>query len=272
MPYPVSHARLSAGRCAALILALAATGAASPAFAICSCTRMDILHGDDNGLNGQPVMICSANQRLNFVECGRPVAGNPQQNGCAVNTWAYTCPVGVNYERRLRQRTGFATNATLANNADECQSGQAVQLTITSNGGVARNPQVHATPNGDVTVGNYTVTIDNGRQQQIPGIGATTNQNRPLYGADSYTNPNANDQLIQRTADSLKWWDNTDQAKDHGAREAATWEYRFFSYVTGTQGQSSCGCIFDIDVTWPADDAATTTYTLDQNNSINCRF
>lgn len=261
MSYPVSHARLVAGRCAALILALAATSAASQAFAACSCTGLTLSH-----TNNQSVTICS-NRDLHFAECRQ--ADGSQQNGCAGSTYAYTCPVGVNPGAHLEQKTGFATDATLTGNANDCRSGQALQLTITSNRGVVK-PKVHATPRGNVAVGNYTVTINSNVQDDVPDVG-TTHQNRPLYGADSYTDPNDPHLLIQRTVDHLKWWDNTDQTKDD-AGEAATWQYRFFSYVTGTAGQHSCGCVFDIAVDWPANGAAVTTYTSDAQSSTNCHF
>ena len=86
-----------------------------------------------------------------------------------------------------------------------------------------------------MTVGNYTVTINNDQRYKYPDVGAMSGQ-KPLYGADSYTDPAAADLLMQRTADHLKWWDNTDQEKEK-ASEKATWKYRFFSYVKGSAGQ-----------------------------------
>ncbi len=127
-----------------------------------------------------------------------------------------------------------------------------------------------ATPGGDVTVGTYTATITNDRRRKYPDVGDTSGSN-PFYGADSYTNPAAADLLMQQTATQLKWWDNTDQEKDK-ASEAATWKYRFFSYVKGSAGQSSCGCVFDIDVNWPANSAAATTFTSIGGSSTHCTF
>ena len=169
----------------------------------------------------------------------------------------------------MDQKTGFEADATLTGTASDCASGQALQLTITSNEGVSK-PKVLATPSGDVTVGTYTATITNNQLLDYPDVGATSGHN-PLYGVDSYTNPAAADLLMQETATHLKWWDNTDQEKDK-ATEVATWKYRFFSYVTGTVGQNSCGCVFDIDVSWPANSAATTTFTSVGGSSTRCTF
>ena len=153
--------------------------------------------------------LCSDNN-LNFPECVRAVG--TAGNGCAGSSYAYTFPVGVNSTAvALKQRTGFEADATMTGTASECESGQALQLTITSNEAVSK-PKVLATPSGDVTVGNYTVTINNDQRYKYPDVGAMSGQ-KPLYGADSYTDPAAADLLMQRTADHLKWWDNTDQEK-----------------------------------------------------------
>jgi len=264
MPYAASrHARRLAGCGAALIVTLAATAyLVTDALAACSCTDLKISHG-----NAATVKLCSDND-LNFAECAR--AAGSGANGCAGSTYAYTCPVGVNSTAvALKQKTGFEADATLTGTAGECESGQALQLTITSNETVQK-PKVHATPSGDVTVGNYTVTINNDRRYKYPDVGATSAQ-KPLYGADSYTDPAAADLLMQRTGTHLKWWDNTDQEKDK-ASEAATWNYRFFSYVKGSAGQNGCGCVFDIDVGWPANTAATTTFTSVGGSSTRCTF
>ncbi len=263
MPYAVFRRASLPGRCrAALLAALAATAATTTqALAACSCTDLTISHANAT------VKICS-NNNLNFPECAR--ANGSTQNGCAGSTYAYTCPVGVNSKSNLEQKTGFQAAATLTGTAGQCKSGQALQLTITSNQGVSK-PKVLATPSGDVTVGAYAVTITNDRQVEYPDVGKTS-QNKPLYGADSYTDPAAADLLMQEMADHLKWWDNTDQAKDDAAEEA-TWKYRFFSYVTGTAGQNSCGCVFDIVVNWPANNNnATTTYTKVDGSSTRCTF
>ena len=264
MPYAVSRRAQPLGRCGGLlIVTLAATTfAAAEAQAACSCTDLKISHAAN-----ATVKLCSDND-LNFPECNR-VQGSGA-NGCAASSYDYTCPVGVNSTAvALKQRTGFEADATLTGTASECESGQALQLTITSNEAVSK-PKVQATPSGDVTVGNYTVTINNDRRYKYPDVGAMSGQ-KPLYGADSYTDPGGGRSADAANATHLKWWDNTDQQKDK-ASEAATWEYRFFSYVKGSAGQNSCGCVFDIDVGWPANTAATTTFTSVGGSSTRCTF
>ncbi len=264
MPYAVSRRARPLGRYSgALIVTLAATAfAATGALAACACTDLKISH-----TTGATVKLCSDNN-LNFPECVRAVGA--AGNGCAGSSYAYTCPVGVNSTAvALKQRTGFEADATMTGTASECESGQALQLTITSNEAVSK-PKVLATPSGDVTVGNYTVTINNDQRYKYPDVGAMSGQ-KPLYVADSYTDPAAADLLMQRTADHLKWWDNTDQEKEK-ASEKATWKYRFFSYVKGSAGQNGCGCVFDIDVGWPDNTAATTTFTRVDGSSTRCTF
>ncbi len=263
MPYAACRrARLPARWCALITILAATVATATEAIAACSCTDLTISHA-----NAATVKICSNND-LNFPECAR--AAGSIGNGCATSTYAYTCPVGVNSAAGLKQKTGFQADATLTGTAGQCASGQALQLTITSTESVSK-PKVLATPSGDVTVGTYTVTITNDGRRKYPDVGDTTPGHNPFYGADSYTNPTAADLLMQETATHLKWWDNTDQEKDKAA-EAATWKYRFFSYVTGTAGQNSCGCVFDIDVGWPANSAATTTFTSVGGSSTRCTF
>lgn len=236
-------------------------GTGPTAWAVCACTGMTISH-----TNNSNVTICS-NANLNFPECAR--AAGSGGNGCAGSTYAYTCPVGVNSAAGLTQQTGFGVNAALTGTASECQSGHALQLSIASTLG-ATKPDVHATPGGNITIGTFTASVDNNTSHQFPDVGATSSA-LPLYGADSYTDPAANDLLIQRSANAIKWWDNTDQTKDD-ATETANWHYRYFSFVEGTSAATSCGCVFDITVNWPANGAATTTYTLQNGSSTNCHF
>jgi hypothetical protein len=245
-----------------LIVSLAAFVGTDPkAWAACACTSMTVSHA-----NSATVTICS-NNVLNFGECMH--AAGSSGNGCAGSTFAYTCPVGINSASGLTQKTGFAVDAALTGTASECQSGQALQLTITSNESVSK-PKVLATPSGDVTIGSFTAKITNDRRRVYPNVG-TTLGSHPLFGADSYTNPAATDLLIHETANGIKWWDNTDQTKDK-ATENATWQYRFYSYVQGSSGQNGCACVFDIDVNWPANAAAATTFTEVGASSTSCNF
>jgi len=241
--------------------ALAMASLSSAAWAACSCTNLTVHHAD-----AATVRICS-NHYLNYPECVR--AGGPA-NGCGGYTYAYTCPTGVNNGAVLEQQVGFGVDATVTGNSADCRSGQALQLTMTSNGMVDK-PKVHPTPVGNITIGAFSVDIDNAANDEFPDVGTVTGGNVPYFGADTYTNPAANNLLISRDATHIKWWDNTDQAKDTAA-EIATWKYRFFSYVTGDDANHSCGCVFDIDVDWPSNAPPVTTWTGDAVNSHNCTF
>jgi hypothetical protein len=251
-----------------LIMAVAATTAAG---AVCACTGMNVSHADR-----AQVKICS-NANLNFRECARAAGAN---SGCVGHLYSYTCPVGVNSTVNTRntasQKTGFGIEATLMGNSDECHSGHALQETITSDHGVTI-PMVHATPQGDVTIGNFHVTIRNDRGSTFPPVGEMTRapNRHPLFGADSYTDPAAADVLIERTEDQngghIKWWDNPDQTKDAPA-ENATWHFRYFSYVTGSTAADGCGCVFNINVTWLPNQAAITSWAFDAASSRRCGF
>ena len=176
MPYAVSRRARPLGRYGgALIVTLAATAfAATGALAACACTDLKISH-----TTGATVKLCSDNN-LNFPECVRAVGA--AGNGCAGSSYAYACPVGVNSTAvALKQRTGFEADATLTGTASECESGQALQLTITSNEAVSK-PKVHATPSGDVTVGNYTVTINNDQRYKYPDVGAMSGRRNRCTG------------------------------------------------------------------------------------------
>jgi hypothetical protein len=160
-------------RCAIHVLTLIMTVAATTAAgAVCACTGMNVSHADR-----AQVKICS-NANLNFRECARAAGAG---SGCVGHLYSYTCPVGVNSPVNTRntasQKTGFGIEATLMGNADECHSGHALQESITSDHGVTI-PMVHPTPQGDVTIGNFHVTIRNDRGSTFPPVGEMTR--RPI--------------------------------------------------------------------------------------------
>jgi hypothetical protein len=172
------------------------------------------------------------------------------------------------------QRTGFGIDAALSGNSNECHSGHALQETITGDQGVTK-PQVHDLPSGDVTIGSPDVNIISNQSgaQDFPDVGATTTgpNAKPKFGADQYTNPNATDLLIEKNGGHIKWWDNPDQSKD-GNAEAATWVFRYFSFVQGSSAANSCACVYDITVNWPSGGAATTAWAEQQASSRNFHF
>lgn len=244
--------------------------AASTAQAACSCTAMTVSHAGT-------MKICSNNDLRNeFIrEC---TSKDGVADGCVGYNYAYTCVLGVNEGRVTRhspwQRTGFGIDATLSGNFNECHSGHALQETITGDQGVTK-PQVHDLPSGDVTISGFGVNIisNQGGAQDFPDVGArTTGPNaKPKFGADQYTNPNATDLLIEKNGGHIKWWDNPDQSKD-GNAEAATWVFRYFSFVQGSSAANSCACVYDITVTWPSGGYATTAWAEQQASSRNCHF
>jgi hypothetical protein len=244
--------------------------AASAAQAACSCTAMTVRHAGT-------MKICSNNELRNeFIrEC---TSKDGVADGCAGYTYAYTCVLGVNQGRVTRhspwQRTGFGIDATLSGNFNECHSGHVLQETITGDQGVTK-PQVHDLPSGDVTIGSFDVHIISNQSgaQDFPDVGATTTgrNGKPKFGADQYTNPNATDLLIEKNGGHIKWWDNPDQSKD-GNAEAATWVFRYFSFVQGSSAANSCACVYDITVNWPSGGTATTAWAERQASSRNCHF
>ncbi len=138
----------------------------------------------------------------------------------------------------------------------------------------ADKPNILATPaSGLRTIGGYDFYTSNTTTDDYPDVGDTitvSSTTYPLYGGDNYTGP-ADGTLIEidDTNGRIIWWDNTDQEKD-AADENAVWDYKFISFIEGTEGQSSCACVLDIKVTWDANAAATTTITKDATNSSNC--
>jgi len=158
--------------------ALAFASLSSAAWAACSCTNLTVHHAD-----AATVKICT-NNTLNFKECTWEKGSST--NGCDGYQRAYTCPTGVNNAVGEDQQTGFGVDATVTGNSADCNSGQALQLTITSNRSVDK-PKVHPTPSGDVTIGTFAVSIDNTKNALYPDVG--TVKGLPYFGADNYTDP-----------------------------------------------------------------------------------
>lgn len=238
--------------------------APSTASAACACTGMTIEH-----TTGNTVTLCSSHD-LHYAECQQHQGG--PSTLCPATTYSYTCPVGVNTSTALEQWTGFGVRTTLTGTSSECHSGQALQLTITSNQHVDQ-PEIHATPTGDVQIGGFTARVKHSPPAAaMPAIGAMTPPPNPVqsFGADTYTDPDAPDLLIERTASAIKWWDNTNQEKD-SAQEQATWSYRFASFVQGTNGQASCACVFNINVDWRNAQPATSMTRVDAQSTA-CTF
>lgn len=237
--------------------ALALTAAlATSAHAACSCTGMTIHRG------GAPFAVCSNANLQDFVttnECAREAGSNA--NGCAGYAYRYACATGANTltaADQPYQHTGFGVEATIVGNPNDCRPGHALQQKITGRG-TSKNSALHAHPTGDVDIGNLRVTIKGGNGT-MPEIGAMSN-NRQEFGADNYTDVAAQDVLIEG-GNRIKWWDNPDQTKDR-RNENATWQFRYFSYVLGSGGGQSCGCVFKIDVDWQRLQNPVTTYTAD---------
>jgi hypothetical protein len=231
------------------------------AWAACGCKSMTVAHADS-----AMAVICSNNLLKDFAECAR---GPGTSKGCST-TYAYTCPVGVNTNIALSQKTGFLVDAELTGTATECKSGQALQLTLTSDQ-KASKPKVLGPPAGDVTIGSLTATITSDRRRLYPDVGATApTTSNPYFGGDAYTNVADTDLLMDQIGGHLRWWDNTDQAKDKDG-ETATWKYRFFSFVQGTSSQH-CACVFDVDVDWKAKSKPTTSWKRIDKWSTSCNF
>ena len=263
------------------VLVMASVFGVGEASAACGCNSMEV-----NNSAGTYVSICS-NQALNFPAYDRP--GSPQmctrysgqEFGCN-KTYVYNCPVGVNnaytftkpnYENF--QHFGFRPYARLteASRISECRYGQGLQETITSNK-VVEVPRVKNTPAlGLWTLGDLQFAITSGTKAPYPGI-ASTKEGNPLFGGDSYSNTTTTGLLMEYNSEnkSLQWWDNTDQTLD-SADEKALWEYRFISFVQGTDNNPSCACTFDIDVDWTnLLGPPTTSVTYRPEASTNCQW
>ncbi len=246
-------------------IAAAAFAWSGAALGACGCDGITVTKS-----SGSTAFICTTSQ-LNFSECLERSASSV---GCpSTYTWAYQCPTGVNNQVGLKQKIGFQALAAPTGTPSQCESGQALQLSITSDLG-ADKPNRLATPaNGVRTIGGYAFYTSNTTTEEYPDVGDTITvwpTTYPLYGADNYTAPSDGTLIeINDTNRRIIWWDNTDQEKD-AADENAVWDYKFISFIEGTGGQSSCACVLDIKVTWDANVAATTTITKDTTNSSNC--
>lgn len=227
------------------IAALAATLGAGPATAICGCTQMRIR------TTATPQTLCS-NQDLNdFQECVKTMSHGA--GPCAAFTYKYDCPVGLTLPNpQVESQYGFVAESQLAggSNLAECEQGQALQLTITSNHAVDKPVIGYTNPHGVITVGGTTFFVEqHDGVKKYPDVGTNDPTGRPFYGSDNYSDPASAHHLIQHSGGVLKWWDNTDQEKDDPA-EQARWQYRFVAFVKGSAGQSDCICVFDIDLDW----------------------
>jgi hypothetical protein len=262
---------------ASLVLALSAAAGwlwPSAAQAVCGCTQMTLKH---SGITG---ILCS-NANLNFLstECAKYTPGSSK--GCTT-TYAYDCQLGVNSKKysnvKPYQKTGFLSVAAMAagSTVTDCKTGQLLQETITGNGVVETNPKINPTSiSGAQTLAGKSIYVDNSSANPFPQIGATSGSSQK-YGGDDYKSYTASDVLFSYntsvTPRTLSWWDNPDQTKDSQS-EAATWKFRFISFVLGSAGQSSCVCSFDIAVTWPSNNNnPTTTYTYRSTDSSNCTW
>lgn len=247
-------------------IAAATLGWSGAAWGACGCTALTVTKS-----SGSTGFICTVAQ-LNFPECTERTASGV---GCpSTYNYAYQCPTGVNNPSGLEQRVGFQVAAAVSGSASQCHSGQALQLTITSNRGVTK-PDIHATPTSGVrTIGGYAFYVSNTTTNTFPDVGATksvSSTTYPLYGGDNYTAAGGGTLIeIDDSRNRVVWWDNTDQEKDD-VGESATWKYKFISFVEGSSSsQTSCACVLDVAVTWNANAAATTTIAKDTTNSSNC--
>ncbi len=242
------------------------------AWAACGCTNLTVAH-----TTGTNQIICSAIQRSDFPECQQRTEGNRTE---CTTTYEYSCPVGVNNQNldipEPNQQTGFGVTATLTGTPSECTSGQLLTLTITGNGIVEANPTINPTNSTGVAgqlVPGITFNVDNDNSHQFPQypIGGEM-PNSPSFGGDNYRYADNASVLIERSADSYRWWDNTDQGKDSQA-ELASWNYKFVSFVKGSStAQLSCACGFNIAVDWQSNGDPVTTYTQDPTYSNSCTF
>ena len=246
-------------------IAAAAVAWTGAAWGACACSGLTVTAKSDKSR-----YICTVG-RPGFPECSESKASIV---GCpAKYKWAYKCPTGVNHAADVNQQVGFQAAAALTGTASQCKSGQALQLTVTSDRSVSK-PPIHATPAGGVrTIGGYAFYTSNTTTDDMPNVGTTisvSSTTYPLYGGDNYTSP-ADGTLIEidDSRHRIVWWDNTDQGKER-RRENAKWEYKFISFIQGTVGQASCACVLDITVDWPKYTDATTTVTKDTTNSSNC--
>jgi hypothetical protein len=249
------------------LLLLLALAAPNHARAACGCTGITVTHTDKT-----MVSICSnadidvTDPDKGIPECKKVARPNHQ---CGTS-FRYDCPVGVNTVaiKGVIQRTGFLVDAQLTGTASQCKSGHALQLTIKGN--KISRPKVHGTPDKDVSIGALQAAFVHDKRFLVPEHGEVTPSNQDKFGADSYTDPNATDSLIHQDANSVKWWDNTDQSKDDDA-EHANWAYRYLSYVKGTGTNDSCACVYDIDVDWASHAKnATTKWSRVDNKSTHC--
>jgi hypothetical protein len=241
-------------RMLAVSLAAAAFSfSALPADASCSCSGMTVKTSGTTGT------MCS-NRNLTLPECTK---SSGSSKGCST-TYAYDCPLGVNDKDygaiEPSQKTGFQPVATLTGGSttSQCTTGQVLQETIMSGSSVEPNPKINPTSlSGVQTLGTQTVYIDNNASNQFPQVGATSGGNQK-FGGDDYLQTDT-DVLMSVTSTAISWWDNTDQTKDSQA-EAATWRYRFISYVIGSgSSATSCQCSFEIKVDWPSNSSTPAT-------------
>ncbi|WP_156901362.1 hypothetical protein [Nisaea denitrificans] len=251
------------------LLVSAGLAGAESALAACGCADMTITRQNN-------VTMCSPRNIDDFNECAK-LAPNVGGNNCGANEYQYTCPTGANSQilggNSPSQKTGFYVDATYDNGSNEahCTPGQILQMSIVSNGQAAGNPTINTTSvDGDTRIGGQDVRIDNNQAHEFPQVGAMVQQ-VASFGGDNYRQPGDNGVLSGSSNAGSWWWDNTDQEKDLGQGEAATWRYSFVSFVNGSGGQRpNCACAFNINVTWNANQNPVTAYVYDAGNSVNC--
>lgn len=123
-----------------------------------------------------------------------------------------------------------------------------------------------------MSLAGHAVNVDNLGTNTFPQVGTMGTGGNPKFGGDNYGNTTAGNVLFNVTGTAVSWWDNPDQSKDARA-EAATWSFKFISFVNGSGGtQPNCACAFDVAVTWAANAAPTTTWTKDNALSTSCTF
>lgn len=224
-----------------------------PSLAACTCSAMTVK------TSGTSQAYC-VDTSARFDECTVVTT-----KSCPSGQKAVQCPLGPTSgvaSSTYWMGYGFEVTSTISGTAAQCNNGQGLQRSITSDGTTVSAGKIsYSEPAaGTYTVNSssnsYTAAIDNDRRKLWPKIGATDGSN-PLYGADNYSASSSTQTTLASTSTSLYWadlpsilFDDSDRAKIINLQDQAfTFVLNSGSGSTKPMSGPGCSCAIKYEMT-----------------------
>ncbi len=236
----------------------------SPAEAICGCETMTV-----TGSGRFSAIYCAPSPLEIPAGCVATEGGT-----CHEDETPYHCQLGLISpppDQGGYLGWGFEVVADLVadSTATDCPEGQFVTTTFRLGGDLQVNNQALDTPAAGLYVfpgaDDESLTIQGVADPTfVPQVGATNAAGQPKMGADGYTEA---DLVKRHEVGQINWVDTPLNGVSQG--DTAQDDIRFLSFVQGsTAEQSTCWCLFSIQVTFDGNTAGGTGPT--RINGLNC--